>query len=319
MCYCVFHGNTNTPALTVDKTTGLFLCFSPSCDRSGNLLDLVRTVTGKNEFESFRLIMKYKNDSENNLAARIKSILHKEDPMPTFSREVLKKMHAEFWESELAQEYMRSRGFSDETLETFKVGYSLRKNMIAVPMYDVDGIPVGIIGRTPSAIDKRFKNSVNLPKARTAWNIHRAKRHGNVVIIAEASYDAMRIHQAGFPNVVALLGGFISEHHTRQLSKYFDTVIIFTDMDKKKYSPNCRKCGYLECQGHRAGRDLGRGIVEALPDKKILWACYSDEEITPGWVKDACDMTDDQIRQCVWNAKSNFEYLTKHMESLAPA
>lgn len=318
LALCPLHGNTNTPALSVDKATGLFICFSPSCGEAGTLLELVEKSTGRNPFQAQRLIFLHKNDNVEDLSSRIHSILNDKEDYSSFSQKLLDRMHDDFWTSDLAKDYMHSRGFNDDALEYFKIGFSEKQKMIVVPMHDIAGKPIGIIGRTASGTYKRFKNSKNLPKSKTLWNIHRAKRNGETVIVCESSYDAIRIHQSGFPNVVALLGGHISEYHIQQIAKYFKTVVIFTDMDPLHYFPNCRKCNYQKCKGHRPGRDLGRSIEKELHNKKIMWACYSDYEITPNWVKDASDMEDDQIRQCINNAKSKFEYTTRNLEAIAP-
>lgn len=312
------HGNTDSPALSVDKTTGLFYCFNPSCGETGTLIDLVKVSTGCNDFQALRLIARRKTDLVEDFSLRLKKVFQSTEELPVFDQGLLDRMYDRFWDSPKAQDYMAYRGFTAETLEQFRIGYDPKKNMVVVPMHDEHGRPVGMIGRSANIDYKRFKNSKNLPKSLTAWNVHRAKRHGNVCVICEASFDGMRIHQAGFENVVALLGGFISDAHVHQLSKYFDTFIIMTDMDKLQFYPNCRKCDYEECQGHRPGRDLGRSIADKLMNKKIMWACYSNDEITPGWVKDASAMTDDQIRQCIWNAKSNFEYSMLGLEDVAP-
>jgi hypothetical protein len=151
------------------------------------------------------------------------------------------------------------------------------------------------------------------------FNLHRAKRYGATVIIVESSFDVMRLHQAGYPNVIALLGGSLSPDHIAQLNRYFDTIIIMTDFDKKRFEKpgKCKRCKTWECVGHRAGRDLGRAIVAALPNKKVMWAVYDDECVFPYWPlegyrefpsKDPGDMNDDEIRQSLKNAITSYQY-----------
>jgi DNA primase len=65
----------------------------------------------------------------------------------------------------------------DETLGYFRIGYSAKRDAIMVPMHNPDGLPIGVIGR--SIAGKDFKNSKGLPKNKTAWNFHRAKREGD--------------------------------------------------------------------------------------------------------------------------------------------
>lgn len=314
LAYCPFHGNTDTPALAVDKGKALWYCFNPSCMESGELEDLLRKLKGLNPFQSTRLIAKYKNSDNSKVSDRLREILAKPEDFVKFPQATLDRMYEDFKGSE-GEEYLRSRNFTDETLDFFRAGYSAKKNMVIIPMHDPKGMPIGLIGRTPSHTDKSFKNSVNLPKSKTAWNFHRAKTNGETVIICEASYDAMRIHQAGYPNVIALLGGHVTSYHLDQINKHFSKVVVMTDYDKKQYRPNCRACNYETCTGHRPGRDLGRMIAEKLPNKKVMWGAYDDTCVFPHGAKDASDMTDDEIRQCLRNAISNLSYSMWNIES----
>lgn len=307
LAYCPFHGNTDSPAFAIDKVKGLWTCFNPSCMEAGTLIDLLRRLKALNPFQAQRAILKYRNVHSTPFADRLAEAMSKEPDFVEFPQEVLDRMFDDF-KGSAGEQYLKSRGFTDETLEYFRVGYSVKKNMVIVPMHDPVGTPVGLIGRTASHTDKAFKNSINLPKSKTAWNFHRAKRCGDTVIICEASYDAMRIHQAGYPNVIALLGGHLTSFHVEQIGRHFSKVIIMTDFDNKQYRPNCRMCNYKTCSGHRPGRDLGRTIVQKLPNKKVMWATFDDTCVFPHNAKDASDMTDDEIRQCLRNSISNLQY-----------
>ena len=325
LAYCPFHGNTDSPAMAVDKTKGLWNCFSPVCMSSGTLLDLLRRRKGMNPFQAQRFVLKYRDVNSKTFDERMAIALSKPVDFVEFPQSVIDKMANDF-KGSIAETYMKSRGFDDETLEYFKVGYSAKKNMVAVPMHDPNGMPIGVIGRTPSHTDKAFKNSVNLPKSKTSWNFHRAKRCGDTVIVCEASYDAMRIHQAGYPNVIALLGGSVTVHHVDQINRNFSKVVIMTDFDKKMKRANCRLCrgkpfksNEVPCEGHRPGRELGRAIANQLPNKRIMWAAYDDTCVFPHNAKDASDMTDDEIRQCLRHAVSNLEYSQWNIENLVAA
>lgn len=320
MAFCPFHGNNVDPAFVVDKHKGLWTCFNPTCMNSGTLPDLLRRLKKLNPFQAQRVIAKHRNSNNTPFTERLAAAMAKPVEFVEFPQEVLDKMKADF-KGSVGETYMKSRGFDDETLEYFDVGFSEKKNMVIVPMHDPSGLPVGLIGRSPSHTDKVFKNSLSLPKSKTAWNFHRAKRGGDTVIICEASYDAMRVHQAGYPNVIALLGGHVTTYHIDQINRHFSKVIIMTDFDKPKKRANCRACrhikfdyGQVPCVGHRPGRDLGRSIADALPNKKIMWAAYDDNSVYPHNAKDASDMTDDEIRQCLRNAISNLTYSQWNIE-----
>lgn len=313
LAYCPFHGNTDSPAFAVDKVKGLFTCFNPSCMNSGTLEELLRRTKKLNPFQAARVIAKNRNANKTPFSDRMREAMSKPVEFAIYPQETLDRLHNDF-KGSVGEEYMKSRGFNDDTLEYFLIGYSAKKNMVVVPMHDPKGMPVGFVGRSASHTSKQFKNTTGLPKSKTAWNFHRAKKYGDTVIICESSYDAMRIHQAGYPNVIALLGGHVSSFHLQQIGRNFSKVIIMTDYDNFIYYPNCRQCNYEKCRGHRPGRDLGRAIVRGLPNKKAMWAAYDDSCVFPHGAKDSSDMTDEEIRQCLKNAISNLQYTQWNIE-----
>ena len=189
--------------------------------------------------------------------------------------------------NKVARDYFISRGINDLSMSHFELGYSENQNMVTVPVHTLDGLPIGLVGR--SIEGKSFKNSTNLPKSKTLFNIHRAKKIGDHVIIVESSFDAIRVHQAGFPNVVATLGGFLSNDQHNLLNRHFNKITIMTDNDL-------------------AGRELGSGIAHKLKNKDILWSSFEYGKIYPHDAKDAGDMTDEEIKTCVKNSVSDMEY-----------
>ena len=289
LAYCPFHSNRHTSSFSISKTKGAYICFNPSCGEAGTLSDLVKKILNKNEFQSLRYIESKQSESLENFDESLKSMLEDKPDFVEFPKETLANLHDGLIKSKNAKSYLESRGINLESIQYFSLGYSENMDMITVPVHSPDGIPVGVVGRSIS--DKRFKNSKDLPRSKTMFNIHRAKKIGDRVIVVESSFDAIRVHQAGFPNVVATLGGHISGQNLNLLNRYFNTVIIMTDADK-------------------AGRDLGSTIAYKLSNKNILWASHSYGRIYPEGVKDAGDMSDEDIKACITNAISNFEYRT---------
>lgn len=307
LCYCPFHGNTDTPSFSVSKRNGTYICFNAACAETGNLTGLVQRMRKCDLMEALRFVLKHKDTRHVSLAERREKRQSSTD-FNIFPDEPFTRMHSDFWEYPEAVRYMvEERGFEEETLGRFQIGYSAKNDMVIVPMHSPEGQHVGLIGR--SLEGKRFKNSPGLPVSRTLWNLHRAKAAGDTVVITEASFDGMRVDQSGYPCVVALLGGHLSTLHVELLDRYFNTIIIMTDFDNKEdhISPVCRKCSGV-CEGHNPGRDLGNAIVKMLPRKRVKWASYGYKEVYPNLAKDAGGMHDKEIKQCIQNSVSNFEY-----------
>jgi len=287
LCYCPFHSNRHTSSFSVSKETGKFICFNPSCGEAGTLLDLIKKVMHKNDFQALRLIAKMETESLNNFDETLAELFEEKPEFIEFPQDTLNQLYSNLGSSENAKQYLNSRGINEESMHHFKLGYSENMNMVITPVHSPDGVPIGLVGR--SIEGKSFKNSTNLPKSKTLFNVHRAKRIGDHVIIVESNFDAIRIHQAGFPNVVAVLGGFLSVEQQHLLNRYFNHITIMTDNDK-------------------AGRDLGVSIANKLRNKDILWASYEYGKIYPHDAKDAGDMTDEEIKACIKNAVSDLEY-----------
>jgi len=287
LCLCPFHHNTDSPAFAVSYLKGLYICYNQNCNSAGTILDLVKNLTNRNDYEALRFISSNKLTEAELLEDQLKEILDEKPEFVEFPQATLDDLYEELSQNPKAVDYFRSRKILVDAMDYFKLGYSDKQGMVTVPLHSPDGLPVGIIGR--SITDKRFKNSTNLPRNKTMFNLHRAKREGGTIIIVESSFDAIRLWQAGYPNAVATLGGSISDINIQNLNKYASTIIIMTDNDN-------------------AGRALGHTIANKLKNKNVLWANYDNGVVYPHHAKDVGDMTDEEIKQCVKNAIPHFEY-----------
>lgn len=285
--YCPFHNNTHSPSFYISEENGAWLCFNPACGETGNITQLVKKITGKNDFQAIRLITSKESQSLDNFDEILNQMLEEKPEFVEFDSKKLDELSIGLTFSKEARDYFESRGINQDSMSHFKLGYSDSQNMVIVPVHSPDGIPVGLVGR--SITEKKFKNSTNLPKNKTLFNIHRAKKIGDHIIIVESSFDAIRVHQSGFPNVVATLGGHMSPDNINLLNKYFNKITIMTDSDE-------------------AGRELGLSISNKLKNKDILWASYSYGKIYPHDAKDVGEMTEEEIKICIKNAVSDIEY-----------
>jgi DNA primase len=287
MFYCPFHSNTHSASCCISINSGAWLCYNPSCGEAGALIELIKRVSHKNDFEALRFISNKAQESLDNFDELLSDAMNDKPDFEEFSQDTLDRLHADLAGSNQATKYLLSRGINEDSIKDFWLGYSNSMNMVVTPVHSPDGKPIGIVGR--SIEGKSFKNSTNLPKSKTLFNIHRAKKIGDQVIIVESNFDAIRVHQAGFPNVVATLGGFLSNEQKNILNRYFSKIIIMTDSDE-------------------AGRQLGQSICNNLRNKDLLWASYEYGKIYPHEAKDVGDMTDEEIKACIKNSVSNIEY-----------
>lgn len=312
LAHCPFHGGRDTPSFAVNRSEGTYICFNPACGKSGGLMYLVKTIGRLNDFQARRLILKNKLDSSD-VVNQLESLVELREDWPAYDPAYFDRVKTEMWEYAEPQIYMRDRGFEKQTLKDFEVGYDSELDMVCVPMHDPKGrVEVGAIRR--SIKGKTFKNTPGLPSANTLFNLHRALRTGDSVIIVEASFDVMKLHQSGYPNAVACLMGHFNKQHALLLGRYFDTITIMTDFDDKSKNvyKNCIKCsknGSGLCVGHNPGEELGHKIANLLTTKRIMWAHHGGSSRFPEGVKDPGDMDEELIRHSIKNSVGHFEYI----------
>ena len=290
LCLCPFHSNRRSPSFAVSYSKGLYICYNPSCDAKGNLRDLIEKVGQVNGLEANKMLMSIERQRIEHFDEELIKLMDEEVVFEEFPEETLIKLYNDLLINEVAKDYFESRGINLESIAYFSLGYSENMGMVTVPVHSPTGLPVGLVGR--SIEGKRFKNSTNLPRQKTMFNLHRAKKMGGKIIVVESCFDAIRVHQAGFPNVVATLGGSISKENLANLSKYASSIIVATDNDE-------------------AGRKLGLQIANALKNKDMSWAVYDDTTIYPHGAKDMGDLTEEEIKVCIKGAESHFEYINR--------
>lgn len=224
LIYCPFHYNVNTPAAEVDKEKGVFICFA--CGESGSLMDMVMRITSRNFFEASRLIKSA--EKEFNIANIVMGRLESNpDELQEFDSNLINRLHSDLLSSSDAVRYFKSRSINLESIEFFKLGYSMKQHMVTVPVCDHRGMYVGFVGR--SIEGKTFKNSTNLPKKHVLFNLHNVKF--NNIAVVESSFDAIRLYQVGIA-AVATLGASISKNQIDLLNKYASSVILCPDKDE---------------------------------------------------------------------------------------
>jgi DNA primase len=105
----------------------------------------------------------------------------------------------------------------------------------------------GRSGRRSRATDFRpaFRKSLEL------FNLHRALRSGaRQVVVVEGFFDCMNLHQAGFPEVVALMGSVLSGAQQKSLLDHFGELVLMMDGDET---------------GRRAGRRIAAQLGDRIP------------------------------------------------------
>jgi DNA primase len=133
--------------------------------------------------------------------------------------------------------YFKKRYITPETVKHFGLGYAnkgIMKSRICIPIHDQNGNLVAYAGR---ALDEKlaedegkYKLPVAFHKSLVLFNFHRICDF-NTLILVEGFFDCFKVHQAGFPNVCALMGTAMSEFHEKLILEHFNNIVLMLDND----------------------------------------------------------------------------------------
>jgi len=135
-----------------------------------------------------------------------------------------------------AHAYVAARAIGRPVAERFGVGFyggpGLMSGRVVFPIHDEWGRLVAYAGRALDGSAPRYRFPAGFYKSQVLFNYHRAAAAaGNTVVVVEGFFDCLRVTQAGFPNVVALLGTALYERPAELLRGRFDGVVLMLDGD----------------------------------------------------------------------------------------
>jgi len=133
--------------------------------------------------------------------------------------------------------YLDSRGITKETAEHFGVGFFPGRGSmsfrVVIPIHNAAGQLVAYAGRSVDGSEPRYKLPAGFHKSLELFNLPRAIATGERgLIVVEGFFDCMKVHQAGYPYVVALMGCSMSERQERLLLANADMVLLMLDGDE---------------------------------------------------------------------------------------
>jgi DNA primase len=209
---CPLHGGDNPTAFRVDLARGLWHCFT-ACG-GGDTVELVRKILGCSYARAAHHLFDLCNGSGRRHA-------------PSFAAACVRPEKAVLfkpfkWTIPLNPNtafLQKTKKVSPATALKFEAGVTHKstflKGTVAVRLHDLCGNPLGYCGRRldHNAINRwgKWRFPRNYPKKETLFNAHRAGPFiGKGIVVVECPWAAMRLSQAGVPNVVALLGTTVS-------------------------------------------------------------------------------------------------------------
>lgn len=135
-----------------------------------------------------------------------------------------------------AHPYLEERGIQRATAAEFGVGFysgsGLMQGRIVIPIHNRRGELVAYAGRAVNGDGPKYKLPIGFRKSLEIFNVHRAATAGSdTVVIVEGYFDCLRVYQAGFPYVVALMGCALSGAQEVLLLERFQRIVLMLDGD----------------------------------------------------------------------------------------
>ncbi len=266
---CPFH-NEKTPSFSVNEEKGFYHCFG--CGEHGDII----SFTMKSNNIDFRAAIKeladqaglkmpdYKPKSDAQIA-REKSYV---DITAGAAAMYQKKLFEECGAHALA--YVRGRGFTDDMIKKYGIGYAPKNNLIAnsfanvrqemlistglcrrgdygmydffrdklmFPIFNAHGQIVAFSGRSLDGSEPKYINTTDTDmfhKRQTVFGLNFARdaiHRANRSIVVEGQIDAIKMQTGGFPETVAPLGTALTEDHIALLCKSNRNITFCFDGD----------------------------------------------------------------------------------------
>src|SRR5215510_3294181 len=284
LCPLPTHGSAQSrESFGVDTGRNVWACHSASCCQArrgkvgGNILDLVACMEACSVREAALRLRGWSEVSvetglRDQLVSRGKRSGRSQEELPRLSFTLRLQWHP----------YLEQRGIQGQTAAWFGVGYYggsgfLRGRMV-FPIHDEGGELVAYAGRTMDGREPRYLLPPGFHKSQVVFNLHRAiefaARQGGVAIVVEGFFDCLKVHQAGYGNVVALMGASVSDRQSELLDTYFREMVVMLD-------------------GDEAGRRASRMLAARWPAADLAW-------VPAGWQPD--QLSSEDIKRIVRSA-----------------
>ena len=268
---CPFH-NEKSPSFSVSPDKQIFHCFG--CGVGGNVITFISKIEGIGFKESIEVLAERANiklpSVDNSVDSKKEELKAKVYKVNSFTAEYYhKRLYEPF--SKVAQEYVKKRQLNNETIQSFKIGFSgkfdelyqaLKKegfneeeilesglvnkndngkyidryrNRLMIPIFDERNRVIAFGGRVLDDSKPKYINSpenIVYSKGRHLFGLNVAKKdHPKRLLIVEGYMDAISLHQRGITDVVASLGTALTTSQGWLLRRNCEQVILGFDSD----------------------------------------------------------------------------------------
>jgi DNA primase len=240
-CPLPMHGSGRSrQSFSVDTAKNVWACHSNSCCAvrqgrvGGNVLDLVAWLEGCSIRDAALRLQDLAcgrheaiHGDEQQLASKGSSASSSPDRLPSLAFTLPLRWHT----------YLEQRAVQPSTAAWFGIGYyagsGFLRHRIVFPIHDSDGRLVAYAGRSIDDSEPRYLFPPGFRKSQVVFNFHRAVGCPvGCAVVVEGFFDCLRVHQAGYHNVVALMGISLSEVQEQTLLQRYRQLVLMLDGDE---------------------------------------------------------------------------------------
>lgn len=207
---CLFHHNVNTPAASMNRQTGAWICYA--CGERGSFKKLKRKLEDD---------LNVKIDADIPPSLDISGFTANENIV--LSETVLDHYALRY------HPYLKRRGITPATATYWGLRYDYATDRIAIPIRWPDGSLAGVQGRAIKNQKPKYLFLERCNKSHLLYGLDKC-REFNEAIVVEGSMAVMLLTQNGVKNVVATLGSSVSAEQVALLNN-FNRVYLFLDRD----------------------------------------------------------------------------------------
>ena len=277
---CPFH-NEKTPSFAVNEEKGFYHCFG--CGEHGDIISFTMKSQNINFVDAIKELAdmagikmpEYKQKSKEQIEAEENYIQITEKATQIYQDLLYQDS------GKIALEYIKKRGFTDEMIKKYRIGYAPKNNIISArfnnikidkltstglvrigdygpydffrdklmfPIYNAHNQIVAFSGRSLDGSEPKYINTTDTElfhKKQTIFGFNFARdaiHKNNRSIIVEGQIDAIQMQCHGFPETVAPLGTALTEDHIAILCKSNRNIIFCFDGDNAGQKAAIRAC-----------------------------------------------------------------------------
>ena len=280
---CPFH-NEKTPSFSVSEDKGFYHCFG--CGEHGDII----SFTMKSGNVDFKTAIKELADMAGlkvpDYKPRDAAEVAREESYVQITDNAAKIYQEKLFEpiGAHALEYIRGRGFTDDMIKKYRIGYAPKNNIISgtftnvkqdmliatglvrrgdyglydffrdklmFPIFNAHGAIIAFSGRSLDGSEPKYINTTDTElfhKRQTIFGFNFARdaiHRANRSIVVEGQIDAIQMQCNGFPETVAPLGTALTEDHIAILCKANRNITFCFDGDTAGQKAAVRACGIV--------------------------------------------------------------------------